>query len=371
MKAHETSGYLKLLEGLRQSHLPALDGLRAVAVFLVIFYHAGLPFPGGLGVLIFFVLSGFLITWLLLKEADRNGTVSLLNFYIRRCLRIFPAFYVYSAVYLASAWAIGKSILWPQAWAALLYVNNYYQGLHGDPNTGFSHTWSLSVEEQFYVLWPSIFLFCRRRSANLSKILAVGIAFVWVYRVVLAFVLHVNHGYIYEAFDTRADSLMIGCLLAILLRNGKGEKIFGELCKNSALPLITLGLLLGSVFLELKFGAVYRDSVGMSLDVVLTAILIVQMIAFQNSVGWGWLNWRWVRWLGILSYSLYLYQQIAVRPAEKLALHLPSPMKLVVIVAAVLGCAVGSYYMIEKPLLNVKQRFEPSARRDVMEAASQ
>lgn len=342
-----------------------------MAVFLVIFFHAGLPFPGGLGVLIFFVLSGFLITWLLLKEAARNGTISLQNFYIRRCLRIFPAFYVYSAVYLASAWALGKSILWPQAWAALLYVNNYYQGLHGDPNTGFSHTWSLSIEEQFYLLWPGIFLFCLRRRADLTKILAAGILFVWVYRMVLAFVLRVNHGYIYEAFDTRADSLMTGCLLAILLRKGKAEKMFTGLCKNSAVPLITVALLLGSVLLELKLGAVYRDSVGMSLNVILTAILIVQMIAFRESFGWEGLNWRWVRWLGLLSYSLYLYQQIAVRPAEKLATHLPAPLKLATIVAVVLACAVASYYVVEKPMLKLKERFEPSPPPGVLELANE
>ena len=85
----------RLSTSLAKDHLPSLDGVRAVAVFLVVFLHAGLPLPGTLGVLAFFVLSGFLITWLLLGEEERYGTVSLKQFYVRRSLRIFPAFYAY------------------------------------------------------------------------------------------------------------------------------------------------------------------------------------------------------------------------------------------------------------------------------------
>ena len=106
--------YERLKQSLSGNHLPALDGLRAVAVSLVILYHSGWMIPSGLGVLIFFVLSGFLITWLMLKEADRFGAVSLKQFYIRRSLRIFPAFYVFVALGLSALLFFHKHIVWPQ-----------------------------------------------------------------------------------------------------------------------------------------------------------------------------------------------------------------------------------------------------------------
>ena len=147
-----------LASGLELKQIPALDGLRAIAAFLVVLYHGGIAVsPGGLGVLAFFVISGFLITWLLLDEQERHGGVSLRLFYVRRTLRIFPAFYVYWVLVVALS-AIRHRVVWPQAIASLFYVNNYYQGLFGDPNTGLSHSWSLGVEEQFYLLWAPAFI---------------------------------------------------------------------------------------------------------------------------------------------------------------------------------------------------------------------
>src|SRR5258708_39435641 len=118
---------------LSRSYIPALDGLRAVAVFLVILSHFGLELvPGSHGVMIFFVLSGFLITWLLLKENDSKGTISLSSFYKRRTLRIFPAFYVYWLMMVALLVSTGRSVLWPHAWSALFYGSNYYSAILGD-----------------------------------------------------------------------------------------------------------------------------------------------------------------------------------------------------------------------------------------------
>src|SRR6266545_3183390 len=146
----------RLQDSLTSTHIPALDGMRAVAVFLVIFYHFGFDWvPGAHGVMIFFVLSGFLITRLLLLENEKFGRISLKAFYLRRVLRIFPAFYCYWGILVAFLLLTGKQILWPHAWSALSYLSNYYVALNGDPNNGFSHTWSLGIEEQFYLLWPA------------------------------------------------------------------------------------------------------------------------------------------------------------------------------------------------------------------------
>src|ERR1700730_4751565 len=132
------------------SHIPALDGGRGLSAFLVVFAHLGfLPRQAGsLGVAIFFVLSGFLITWLMLAEAEKTGTVSLRKFYVRRTLRIFPAFYVFWIVSLAVAYLQHQPIYWPEAWASFFYLGDYFAAVSpvykaGTVATLFGVTWSL------------------------------------------------------------------------------------------------------------------------------------------------------------------------------------------------------------------------------------
>src|SRR5436309_1765102 len=148
----------------RSTHLPALDGLRAVAVFTVIVYHFGIAaVPGDLGVSAFFVLSGFLITWLLLHEHAANGTVSLRRFYTRRVLRIFPAYYAFLAVSFAIDSVRGQPWGSSLGLSSVFYLVNYYNAFNGHPVTSIAHAWSLGIEEQFYLLWPMLLLLYRRR----------------------------------------------------------------------------------------------------------------------------------------------------------------------------------------------------------------
>jgi peptidoglycan/LPS O-acetylase OafA/YrhL len=359
-----------LRAGLSRKQLPGLDGIRAIAAFSVVFYHAGVPFvSGGLGVLIFFVLSGFLITWLLLKEDDATGNVSLRDFYIRRSLRIFPAFYAYSGLVLALSLWRHRAILWPQAIASLLYVNNYYQGLHGDPNTGFSHTWSLAIEEQFYLLWPVAFLLLRTNRRKLIWFLAGTIAGVWVYRGVLIFVFNANQGYLYEAFDTRADHLLIGCLLAVVLRTGAVPAFWNWLIAHTWTAALTVAALAASSFAESLYGTGYRDTIGFTLNPLLAALWIAQMIAFSEAGAWRWMNWSWVAYLGKISYSIYLYQQLVVSVPDKLLAGYPMIARVAASAAIVILFASLSHYVIERPFLRLKARFGrpeliPEASRD-------
>jgi len=348
-----------LESGLRSSHLPALDGLRAVAVFLVVFYHFGIrAAPGGLGVIIFFVLSGFLITWLLLAEDERFGTVSVRKFCARRFLRICPVFYFYWLLLTVLLLLLHKKIVWEQAIASALFASNYYQAILGDPNTGFSHTWALSVVAQFYLLWPAIFLALRKDRIRLAKALAGIILAVWAYRGLLHSVLGVAQGYVFEAFDTRADHLAIGCLLAVMLRSGLLSGFWRTVCSGPAMGLVTAFLLASSTLAENLGGVAYRDTVGFVVNPVLSAIMIAQLIAFRRSTPWSWIDWKWMRYLGRISYSIYLYQQIVIEPSTRALLAYPRAVQLAGCVASVIAAASISHFLVENPSLRIKNRLQ-------------
>src|SRR5450759_2378891 len=216
-------------------HLPALDGIRALAVFVVILYHSGVVtnVPGDLGVTAFFVLSGFLITWLLDKEYDRTGTVSLKEFYIRRTLRIFPAYYVFIVLSLGADAVLGHPWSKGLIASAFSYTVNYYNAFLGHPSTSVAHAWSLAVEEQFYLLWPITFLALRRKasSALRQQALVSAILFVLIWRSALFLLAHVRPSYVYNAFDARADALAVGCFMA-LAREGKTYRRFEGLVRS-------------------------------------------------------------------------------------------------------------------------------------------
>jgi peptidoglycan/LPS O-acetylase OafA/YrhL len=345
-----------LSAGLHSNHLPGIDGLRAAAALLVVFYHYGYTWcPGGLGVLAFFVLSGFLITWLLIKEEERFGKICLKFFYIRRSLRIFPAFYAFWFLWAGALYLFNKKIIVPQAIASFFYLNNYYQALFGDPGTGLSHTWSLGIEEQFYLLWPVTFLLLKRTPARIG-FLAAAIVAVWLYRIVLVLGLNRDQGYIYEALDTRGDHLLIGCLLAMVLRNGMMVSTWRVACATRWLPFVTIGLLtLSSAFADTSTMR-YRDLIGFAIDPVLVAVLITQCLAFEHGGLGAILNWPGVQYLGTISYSIYLYQQVVIGPVRKWAagwLWLSLPVVLLAVIAA----ASVSYWIVERPFLKLKGRF--------------
>src|SRR5262245_54776854 len=162
-------------------YMPALDGLRGVAVLAVFFFHVHAPLPpygGYLGVDAFFVLSGFLITGLLLDEARVTGTIRVGAFYLRRVRRLLPALLLLLAAYLAVMPSIRPEVdQWTPALYAGLYVSDYARAFLGEIGL-LSHTWSLSVEEHFYLLWPFAVLWLARR-ASLNRVLwLLGVAYV-------------------------------------------------------------------------------------------------------------------------------------------------------------------------------------------------
>ena len=337
------------------SHLPALDGLRAIAVFLVIVAHFGFVMvPGAHGVMTFFVLSGFLITWLLLRESEQTGSVSLSGFYKRRTLRIFPAFYFYWLTLVLLLIVTRHTVLWSHALSALSYTSNYYLALTGDPNNGFSHTWSLAIEEQFYLLWPVIFIAFRKNLRRMTTLLICIILATWVYRAVLCLGFAIDQGYIQSAFDTRFDALMVGCMIAVLLKRNAIPSFWRGVTSSSMLPLATIALLMISVYAGEVYIARYRDVVGFAIEPLLVGIFIVQMIALSSRKGWSWLESRPVRFLGRISYSLYLYQQLTLYSTRKALSGFPVIVQFVGVIAVTVIAATLSHYFVERPFLKMK-----------------
>ena len=341
---------------LNQSSIPALDGVRAVAVFLVILYHYGFArVPGGHGVMLFFVLSGFLITWLLLKENDKTGTISLKGFYWRRVLRIFPAFYVFWFLMVGYLLLRGKGVPWPHALSAFFYTSNYYAALNHHPENLFSHTWSLCIEEQFYFLWPAAFLLLRKNLRTMTRALIALIACVWIYRAVLVYGFGVNVSYIYTAFDTRLDHLMVGCLLAVLLKRDALPALWSAVTNHAAAPLVTIALLGVSIYAgQENLVPRYRDVFGYALEPLLMAIFIVQMIKLSESGVWAWTEWSWIKYLGRISYPLYLYQQFTIYPTSKALAFLPWPVQLAGVITTTIIAASLSYFIVERYFLKLK-----------------
>jgi peptidoglycan/LPS O-acetylase OafA/YrhL len=363
------SSFAILQARLNGKTIPALDGVRAIAVFLVICYHFGFAqVPGGHGVMMFFVLSGFLITWLLLKENERNGNISLKGFYTRRVLRIFPAFYVYWLLVVGLLLSTSRQVPWAHAWSAFFYVSNYYGALHHHPENSFSHTWSLAIEEQFYLLWPVLFILWRRSLARMTVGLVALIGAVWIYRAVLCLVFNVDQSYIYSAFDTRLDHLMVGCLLAVLIKREALKSFWNRACAHAALPLLTIALLLASIFLGGAYVYRYRDVFGFAFEPVLIAVLIAQFVSLSVTPWWRWLNARALRFLGRISYPLYLYQQMTLYPARRVLAAYPVLVQLGAAICLTIGVAAISYYVVERPFLKLKDRRTKARERKLNEA---
>jgi peptidoglycan/LPS O-acetylase OafA/YrhL len=270
-------------------------------------------------------------------------------------LRIFPAYYVFVAASFALDHWRGSS--WPSGLmpSALLYFVNYFNALHGHPETSLSHAWSLAIEEQFYVLWPLAFLaLVRRGTRTFTAALVAIILAVVLWRSWLYLGRGVGPAYVYNAFDTRFDNLAIGCLLAVWLRQGRYVSSANVVGRHAWMPLITLALLLCS---RKAMPLAYHYSLGFTVDGILLAVFVVQMLQWYQSAGWRWLEHPAVRYLGVISYAMYLYHAWGLGVGHH-ARFLPAVGQFAVGVAATVLAATGSYYVVERPFLALKRRFE-------------
>ena len=353
----------------RPAHLPQLDGLRTVAVLLVLVYHVArtedLPLlPGGfVGVDVFFVLSGFLITSLLLREHARTGRIALRRFYVRRLWRLYPALLLVSAVTAAAIGltpeVFGLAPASPaEALVALSYGMSWWSGLEltGGPYL-LGLTWSLSVEEHFYLLWPLLLLALLRRGGGLRAVVGVAVlANAWP---AVLWLSGADPDRLYFLPDSRFAQLLTGCALAtLLLRRAPGD--LGRLRRafTPAAALTALGAL-GLVALAGSRTDAWYWLGGMQVLGLGAAAVIGSLVLHADSRLAATLRWGPLPVLGLWSYGIYLWHLPLIRLAQPLL----GDTLLVATGAALLAVpvAAASYRFVEQPVLRWSRRPHLSA----------
>ena len=354
------------MTGVTDRRIPSLDGFRAISILMVLYGHLmgtrGFPSAtvgvigrwlgdlGHLGVLVFFVISGFLITTLLMVEREKTGTISLAQFYLRRVLRIFPAFYALLLALLVATVLGWMQLSWRDFAFATTYAVNYYP----DHPWQIGHLWSLSIEEQFYLLWPLALLVLRGRCALILAIAAIFAAPV-LRALIRAYAFRIDPQTPLadmSIFPAMFDYIATGCVLALLRPWLLAQAWYLRLTATRWLlvlvPLIflinrfdgyTLVMLLGSPVLNVS-----------------VALLIDACARHDRTWVGRFLNWKPLVFLGVLSYSLYLWQQPFLNRQSDAWVN-AFPQNLVFAV----GAALLSYFVVERAFLGFRRRLRRPA----------
>ena len=350
----------------KHSYMPGLDGLRALAVFAVIGYHLGLPFtPGGfLGVTLFFVLSGYLITDILLSEWARGAGINLKSFFVRRAKRLVPAslfLLVCLAAYITAFRPDLLGNLKSAALSAVFFFSNWWYIFSGVPYFSYSvtpsllnHFWSLAVEAQFYMIWPFL-LIVLQRFVKKQWLKAGLVALGAVLSAVLMAVLYqpgADPSRVYYGTDTRVFSLLLGAALAFALPSRKIAAL--KPGKRARVILDILGLLaLLSVLFATYYVTQYDDFLyygGMFLFSAAALVLIVAAVN-PSTLTARLFSVKPLRFIGDISYGIYLWQfpVIAITNSVYQSSSV-NPLLVLGQVAATLLFATFSYYAVEKPI---------------------
>ncbi|AYV69990.1 acetyltransferase [Niallia circulans] len=344
-------------------YMSGLDGLRAISVLAVIAYHLNIKyFQGGLlGVGIFFVISGYLITDQIITEWQRQDSFNLLHFWKRRVKRLIPA--VIWMLFCVSIWLLIFDFERLQSlkgafFSSIFYVNNWWLIFHKvsyfenfGPPSPIGHLWSLSIEEQFYLIWPVILMVGLKKGKDRSK-LTIWVLFAailsalwmaWVY------VPGTDPSRVYYGTDTRAFGLLIGVSLAFVWPS---QKLSYQVSKQARYLLDFAGgtclLLIILMIVNWNKYDIFLYRGGFVLLSVVTTILIAALAHPASSIG-KWLSWKPLRWIGVRSYSLYLWHFPVIILSSTSNIEHTSIFHITVQVALSFILAAISYKYIEEP----------------------
>ena len=318
-------------------YIPAFDSLRCVAVILVAAFHAKAPgFGGGfLGVDIFFVLSGFLITTILWSEASSKRRVNLPTFYSRRLARLYPALAACLIIYIFVA-----PIAWPlysghmrDTLLSVFYLVDFSKSMHGTP-TYLSHIWSLSVEFHFYLLWPLVIvLLAKLKPTTAIKILAALYFAATIWR--MAYFSESSWAAAYYRFDTRLSGLVAGSAIALVALNASSFRA------NRYLGIAGISLILWALFIS-NWGEIPGISLGIVFAEIGACAVIIYLLHAKNQP--AFLTWKPALYMGKISYGFYLFHYpIMVYLRETNGW----PVTLIIGTLAATALATLSYHTIE------------------------
>jgi len=347
-------------QALKNKYLPSLNGLRGISIILVVMSH--LPkydndiylkiFNGHLGVNIFFCLSGFLITTLCIKEKELSGTISLKLFYIRRALRIFPVAYLYLAVLFLINSIFHLDIAKFQFVAAMFYLTNlsYFRSHNFTWFTG--HYWSLAVEEQFYLIFP----FILKKSSNTFYYVLIFIVFILpVFCALQEFFPRINNSvlYAFTHYFIKFQSISVGCLFSIITFKEGFNNTFFNFIQSYKVPLNILAFFLIFYLGYDDFYSLKAICVNLVIS-FLTSYIIISNVPINNDIVYKLLNNKQISFIGILSYSIYIWQQIFTSGSDKLPAFL---VTLPFNIAFIIITPLLSYFFYEKYFLSLKNKY--------------
>lgn len=345
--------------------LPSINGLRAISILMVLFHHLEVQHiltftmssfkwlipilhfvqDGQLGVNIFFVISGFLITTLLLHEEKITKTISIKNFFIRRTLRIFPAYFFLLFIYGVLQF-MGFIHIHLESWITAVTYTKYFNW-QSDWYT--AHAWSLSVEEHFYLLWPFVFVLGDFYRKRITILLIIIVPIMRIY-IGLDSISWYNELTIF----TRIDAILMGCIVALYKNEVLNYiKSYWKLVFYSSIFLL-LSLSILTHYLNNHYIHYFLFPISCTIGSVSNAaisLLLLYSIYGPKSVWHKFLNLNAINYIGLLSYSIYLWQQVFMVKTTMWFNQFPAN------IGCIMLAALGSYYLIEKPFLRFKSRF--------------
>ncbi len=369
-----------------ERYVPALDGIRALAVLVVILSHFGLDkvVPGGFGVTTFFWISGFLITGQLVGEFQRAGHIDYRKFYIRRFIRLMPAAMVYIIITGEVFRLAGGSLPWSGWLAAVFYGENYYDmfinydWLSAGVQNPLTHLWSLAVEEHYYIVWPvALTLLLRRRIAIPTMLIVCVVILAWRWWIFQScFVNDITgpgggicgHGVVvqyrnYKMTDARLDSIAWGALIALLAASpwrARLERLVGAYWVQG----LALLVLLATFAIP---GNWFREVWRYSIQGIALCVLVPAVCGTQNPLR-VILETKPLIYIGRLSYSLYLWHWGAACLADWAYRPYSLPWFGVLLSATIITSMI-SYYGIEQPMVGWRRRFGSQATTALRPAA--